>query len=151
MKPYRRSLALLFAFAIVLYPNHNTRADDADTETRDTTQYLVELWEYELDEAIPIGLSEAEVVDAICGSSAKTIETIRLTAIADTDSRVQFGRRITVTTAKMTQGNTTSRQIKERVIVESCVLEEMKKVAHPAETSTPQPPEVGTRIRHEPD
>ncbi len=39
----------------------------------------------------------------------------------------------------------------ERVIVESCVLEEMKKVAHPAETSTPQPPEVGTRIRHEPD
>jgi hypothetical protein len=36
-------------------------------------------------------------------------------------------------------------------IFESCVLERLKKVAQPTETSTLQPPKVGTRIRDEPD
>jgi hypothetical protein len=36
-------------------------------------------------------------------------------------------------------------------IVESCVLEKMKKVAHPAEIITPQQPEVGKGIRHDQD
>jgi hypothetical protein len=38
-----------------------------------------------------------------------------------------------------------------RVIVESCVLELMKKVAHPVGTITLQRPEVGKGIRHVPD
>ncbi|WP_145053525.1 site-specific integrase [Lignipirellula cremea] len=36
-----------------------------------------------------------------------------------------------------------------RGILKSCVLEKRKKAAHPADVFTLQPPDVGTRIRHE--
>jgi len=100
----------LFLLVGVLPGNGDANAAEAAVET---TQYLVELAEYKLDQAIPIGLGEAEVIDAILSSGVKPVETIRLTALSNTDSMVQFGKRIAVTTASMTRGDATTRQTKE--------------------------------------
>jgi hypothetical protein len=65
----------------------------------------------------------------------------------------QFGTADVPNGAEATSSSRTLVVDERRVgdIVESCVLESLKKVAHPAETSTLQPPEMGTGIRHETD
>lgn len=86
-------------------------AEDAGTKTEaDSVQYLIELSEYELEKPIPIGLDERSVVNAILRAGIKPVETIRLTAMSASDSMVQVGKRISVTTDTMTRGDTTTRR-----------------------------------------
>lgn len=114
MKPLKTLIVPLFLLASIIHVHENAPASEADAEPQqDTTQYLIELSEYELKQAIPVGLGEAETIDAILGSDAKPIETIRLTAMSDTESMVQFGKRVAVTTASMTRGDAVTRQTKE--------------------------------------
>ncbi len=109
MKPYPIMFASLVALASSVFAYAN--ADEPEAEPRvDTTQYLVELTEYSLDKAVSIGLSEPELIVAIRDANAKPVETIRMTAMAEAESFVQLGRRITVTTGTVKNGNTASRQ-----------------------------------------
>jgi predicted RecA/RadA family phage recombinase len=114
MKPQHILIVPLFLLAAIVHVHGNARANEANAETQqNTTQYLIELSEYELEQAIPVGLGEAEVIDAIRSSGAKPVETIRLTALSDTESMVQFGKRMAVTTASITRGDAITRQTKE--------------------------------------
>ena len=111
MKPHPSLIVLFVALTSLIIADRNVRAEEADTPTsEDAKQYLVELSEYELDQAIPTGLNEAETIEKIYQSGGKPVETIRLTAMAESKSMVQYGTNVTMTTAKTYQGNSTSRQ-----------------------------------------
>ena len=111
MKLHPSLIVLFVALTSLIIADRNVRAEEADTTTsEDAKQYLVELSEYKLDQAIPTGLNEAETIEKIYQSGGKPVETVRLTAMAESKSMVQYGTNVTMTTAKTYQGNSTSRQ-----------------------------------------
>ena len=109
LHPMLLSLIVLVSTGIPL--GGQTHADDSDAESQsNVTQYLVELSEYNLEQAIPTGLGEDEVIDALLKGGAKPVETIRLTAMSETESMVQLGRRVALTTGTMTRNGVKTRQ-----------------------------------------
>ncbi|TWT66632.1 hypothetical protein [Allorhodopirellula solitaria] len=114
MKFNANSIVVILALASVIGTGRDTFADDTDTKpATNTTQYLIELSEYELEDPIPVGLDEAEVVNTILRAGIQPVETIRLTAVPETEGMVQVGKRISVTTDTMTRGDTTTRRYEE--------------------------------------
>ncbi|WP_372722937.1 hypothetical protein [Novipirellula sp.] len=107
-------LSLLVVLTVNLPFGGQSHAEDSGGNSQpNTTQYLVELSEYKLEQSIPTGLGEGEVVDAILKSGTKPVETIRLTAMSETESMIQVGRRVALTTGTMTRGGVTTRQTKD--------------------------------------
>tara|TARA_R110002049_G_scaffold27283_3_gene93850 strand:- start:670 stop:1419 length:750 start_codon:yes stop_codon:yes gene_type:complete len=91
-----------------------TQADDSSADSRsNATQYLVELSEYKLEQSIPTGLSEDQVIDAMLKAGTKPVETIRLTAVSDTESVAKIGRRVALAPGTITQNGVMSRQVKD--------------------------------------
>ncbi|MCO8121888.1 hypothetical protein NHH03_09085 [Stieleria sp. TO1_6] len=114
MKLHSILLALLFTSTGIATAAENVMAEKVGTpKPMVKTQYLVELSEYELEQAVPVAISESEIIDVIRRSKSKPLETVRMTAVEETDSMVQNGRRVTVTTGKVTHGNTTSRSTEQ--------------------------------------
>lgn len=114
MNLHAKLLSLVVVLIVNLPFGGQTYAEDSGGDLQpNTTQYLVELSEYKLEQSIPTGLGEGEVVDAILKSGTKPVETIRLTAMSETESMVQVGRRVALTTGTMTRGGVTNRQTKD--------------------------------------
>jgi hypothetical protein len=109
MKPLSMALVLLVVFSSIAQCEERTK-DDASAASPSRTQFLVTLSEYHLEGSIPVKASEAEILDIMRGAGAIPVETVRMTATLDTESMVQFGKRVTVTTGSVTRGPTTSRQ-----------------------------------------
>ncbi len=111
MKYSQLLLATLVVLSSAVVVDGKLYAEESEPEgSRQSTQYLVELSEFKLEGPIPLNLDESEVVETIFAAGTKPVETIRLTATAETESFVQTGRRSAVVTAKMTQGGTTTNQ-----------------------------------------
>ncbi|SMP60882.1 hypothetical protein SAMN06265222_10712 [Neorhodopirellula lusitana] len=109
-----RYLIFIVLLVALLNSVHAGNDGDADTTVQPPPeQFLVELSEYEIDNALPVGLIEAEVLDLIRTSGGIPVETVRITAISDTQSFCKFGRRATATVGTITHGNTTSHRTKE--------------------------------------
>ncbi|EMI21506.1 secreted protein [Rhodopirellula maiorica SM1] len=110
-------LSLLVLLTASLPFGGQTRADDSGVDSEpNATQYFVELAEYKLEQSIPTGLAEDEVIASILKSGTKPVETIRLTAMSETESMVQIGRRVALTTGTMTRSGVTTRQTQEMEI-----------------------------------
>lgn len=78
--------------------------------------YLITISEYRLKGVNPSDLTADNIVSAIKAEKATPIETVMLSAIADLESMVQFGRSVTVTTGRITNRDVTSRQTQQREI-----------------------------------
>ena len=76
-------------------------------------QYLITFAEYQLDMTIPLDASESEIIDKIRSSKSAPLETIRTTAMANTDTMVQFGRRVAVIDGTMSRGTVVARQTRD--------------------------------------
>lgn len=114
MKSFSILLASLFILNGILHGDEVAAIAEATNEPQsDSTQYCVELSEFELQEPIAIGLNEAEVIQTILQSDAKPIETIRLIAMPNTPSNVRKGKQVAVVTSTMTRGDVTTRQTKD--------------------------------------
>ncbi len=81
-------LALLVASAGIV------QADEHTAKPKHQTQYLIALSEFQLEIAVPHGLSESEILAKIRDSKAVAVATIQCTAVADTESSVQFGMQV---------------------------------------------------------
>lgn len=111
MKLHAILLSLLVASMGVVNGDEHKKSGKAGEPKRVfKTQYMLTLAEYELEEAIPLGLSEAEVLELIRKSKASPVGTIRMSAVEDTESMVQFGRRVAITTGQVSIGRGTSRR-----------------------------------------
>lgn len=105
MKLLSASLALLLVSVSGFASGQDAASADAaaDPTTTFTTQYLLTLSEYQLEKPLPTTATEAEILEAIEAEKLTPIETLRVTAVEDTDSMVQFGKRATITVG-MTSG-----------------------------------------------
>ena len=102
---------LLFVFTSIAHADEKAGTVDVDNAVqKNTTQYFIALSEYQLKKAIPIGISEAEILETIRNSEAIPIETVQVTAVSETECLAKFGRRASVTTGKTTNGKAVSRQ-----------------------------------------
>ncbi len=68
--------------------------------------YIVQLTEYRLNQPINPSQSAAKILEMVSANDGdlkgEIVETIRLSALSDTESMVQFGRRVNVTVGKAT-------------------------------------------------
>ena len=101
---------LLVLFSGIGQCKENPKAGDDGTASPAPTQFLVTLSEYHLEKSIPVDADEAKILEIVRESGASPYETVRMTAAADTESMVNFGRQITVTTGKVARGPITSRE-----------------------------------------
>jgi hypothetical protein len=92
----------LTVFALLVAFGGISPADEHATKSRPKTQYLIALSEYQLEMAAPHGLNESEILDQIRSSKAIPVATIQCTAVADTESSVQFGKQVAGTTSRQT-------------------------------------------------
>lgn len=108
-------LSLLLTSMGAAHAGEQTITGTADIEESGAvTQYLIGLSEYQLAKPIPADLSEAGILKMILDSKATPVQTVQLTASADTLSMVNFGKQVTVTTGKVVSNGSTSR-LAERI------------------------------------
>lgn len=119
-------VALAFGMSLVCIPlqpvsgkpqNAQTSRGDRASSTEDGNappQYTVTLSEYHLEEFDPSRLTSTQVIDAINSKKLSPEQTIILTAVAGTESVVQFGRTVTVATGQIKNQNFTTRQTEQR-------------------------------------
>jgi hypothetical protein len=81
-----------------------------------TERYSITISEYRLKDVDSSKLTTENIVATIAAQKAKPFETVMLSAIAGTESMVQFGRSVTVTTGRMTNRDVTTRQTQQRQI-----------------------------------
>ena len=87
-------LALLLVSAVIV------QGDEHAAKPKHQTQYLIALSEYQLEIAVPHGLSESEILAKIRESKAVPVATIQCTAVADTESSVQFSKQVAGDTSR---------------------------------------------------
>ncbi|MEL6107165.1 MAG: hypothetical protein AAFU85_14075 [Planctomycetota bacterium] len=106
MKSLAASVLVLLLVPGILCGEDTASTDAAAEETMKVfrTQYLVTLSEYRLDKPIAPTASEADILEFIDGENAKPVETVRITAVEETDSMVQFGKRATITVGMTSSG-----------------------------------------------
>jgi len=80
------------------------------------SRYVVTLAEYQLEKNLPITATEAEISAFIHDQEIEPFETLKLTGVNDTESSVNFGRTVAVTTGHVSHREGTSRQTSERSI-----------------------------------
>jgi len=83
------------------------------SENKLPESYLITLSEYRLKSVNPSELTAGSIAAAITTEKAAPIETVMLSAIADIESMVQFGRTVTVTTGRTTNRDVTTRQTQQ--------------------------------------
>lgn len=98
----------VFLFALMSFVHAAEHADAGSPAPTKTTQYLIGLSEYELEQAVPMGLSETEIVSMICDSKITPVRTVRMTAVEGVESIVNFGRRVTVAAGEVVDGRNIS-------------------------------------------
>lgn len=101
---------LLVCASAIAWCGENGAGDKAAAESPKLAQILVTLAEYKIEKPIPVKAPEAEILKSIRDSGVMPSETVRATVAADTQSIVNFGKRVTVTTGKISRGPVTSRQ-----------------------------------------
>jgi len=110
MKPLSMIPVLLALTSGIARCEESEKEDKTATGPPIQTQFLVTLSEYHLEGPIPVNATEAEILDIVRDSEIKPFETVRMTAAEQTESMVNFGQQVTVTTGKVARGPVTSRQ-----------------------------------------
>ena len=106
MKSFSILLASLFVFTGI------ARCDDhvEETEIKIPSQYLVTLSEYHLAKPVPVEATEVEILEMLRQSKQEPVETVRLTAFADTDCMMNLSKQVNLVTGTTTRGPVVSKQ-----------------------------------------
>lgn len=79
-------------------------------------RYLITVSEYRLKEAVASQITAEMIADAINAKKAELVESVMLSAIAESESMVQFGRIVSVTVGRVVQGQVNVRNVKSSEI-----------------------------------
>ena len=110
MKLPSMTLVFLLLTAGIAHCQESSKKGNGDKGASIQTQFMVTLAEYHLEKQIPVDATEAEILKIIRSAGTAPFETIRMTASENTESMVNFGKSITVTTGRISRGPTTTRQ-----------------------------------------
>lgn len=117
MKALLFCLPMMLCVSGIAFAQEASFAETVSPEKKKTDRsYFVTVAEYHLDTAVPVTATESEIVKLINERELDPVETIRLSALSDAESQVQFASSVSVITGKITNRDRVSNVWDDREI-----------------------------------